>query len=254
MSFWLSKLLPQLLYPLGLGLLLQSLALLQRRRRWAPGLSATALLLITLPSLPMVSEALLRPLEQQASALALPFSDGGTGGEAGFDAAYVMHVGMNIADKPRMMAEAARVLRPGGKLVVYDVMTQREGPVTYPLPWSDVPENSAVDHLSAYEAALHAAGLVIEASETKRDFAVGFFEAMVARMNEAQAAQSAGKGREGAGGEGAGGGAAGRAPAGGAGGRAGVAARAREDHAAAAEESVLHVDVAVAYSAVVETS
>ena len=146
---------------------------------------------------------------QQASALDLPFGDGGTGGEAGFDAAYVMHVGMNIANKPRMMAEAARVLRPGGKLVVYDVMTQREGPVTYPLPWSDVPENSAVTRLSAYEAALHAAGLVIEASETKRDFAVGFFEAMVARMNEAQAAQSAGKGREGAGGEGAGGGAAG---------------------------------------------
>jgi len=146
---------------------------------------------------------------QQSSALDLPFGDGGTGGEAGFDAAYVMHVGMNIADKPRMIAEAARVLRPGGKLVVYDVMTQREGPVTYPLPWSDVPENSAVDRLSAYEAALNAAGLVIEASETKRDFAVGFFEAMVARMNEAQAAQSAGKGREGAGGEGAGGGAAG---------------------------------------------
>ena len=142
---------------------------------------------------------------QQASALDLPFSDGSTGDGAGFDAAYVMHVGMNIADKPRMMAEAARVLRPGGKLVVYDVMTQREGPVTYPLPWSDVPENSAVDRLSAYEAALHAAGLVIEASETKRDFAVGFFEAMVARMNEAQAAQSAGKGREGAGGGAAGG-------------------------------------------------
>jgi len=142
---------------------------------------------------------------QQASALDLPFSDGSTGDGAGFDAAYVMHVGMNIADKPRMMAEAARVLRPGGKLVVYDVMTQREGPVTYPLPWSDVPENSAVDCLSAYEAALHAAGLVIEASETKRDFAVGFFEAMVARMNEAQAAQSAGKGGDGAGGGAAGG-------------------------------------------------
>jgi len=142
---------------------------------------------------------------QQASALDLPFSDGSAGDGAGFDAAYVMHVGMNIADKPRMMAEAARVLRPGGKLVVYDVMTQREGSVTYPLPWSDVPENSAVDRLSAYEAALHAAGLVIEASETKRDFAVGFFEAMVARMNEAQAAQSAGKGGDGAGGGAAGG-------------------------------------------------
>ena len=138
----------------------------------------------------------------QASALDLPFSDGSTGDGAGFDAAYVMHVGMNIADKPKMMAEAARVLRPGGKLVVYDVMTQREGPVTYPLPWSDVPENSAVDSLSAYEAALHTAGLVIEASEAKRDFAVGFFEAMVARMNEAQAAGGGSAGGAAAGGPG----------------------------------------------------
>lgn len=117
---------------------------------------------------------------QQASALDLPFR------EASFDAAYVMHVGMNIADKPRMMAEAARVLRPGSKLVIYDVMTQRDGPVTYPLPWSDVLENSAVDRLAAYDKALEVAGLVIEARETKRDFAVGFFEAMIERMNEAQ--------------------------------------------------------------------
>ncbi|MBB25460.1 MAG: hypothetical protein CME02_08060 [Geminicoccus sp.] len=139
---------------------------------------------------------------QQASALDLPFSDGSTGDGAGFDAAYVMHVGMNIADKPQMMAEAARVLRPGGKLVVYDVMTQREGLVTYPLPWSDVPEDSAVDSLSAYEAALQTAGLVIEASETKRDFAVVFFEAMFARMNAAQAAGGDGVGGAAAGGPG----------------------------------------------------
>ena len=51
---------------------------------------------------------------QQASALDLPFGDGGTGDGTGFDAAYVMHVGMNIADKPRMMAEAARRVVHGG--------------------------------------------------------------------------------------------------------------------------------------------
>ena len=69
MGFWLSKLLPQLLYPLGLSLLLQWVALLNRRRRWAPAVSAGGLLLLTVPSLPLVSDALLRPLEQEAAAL-----------------------------------------------------------------------------------------------------------------------------------------------------------------------------------------
>ena len=78
MGFWLSKLLPQLLYPLGLSLLLQWVALLNRRRRWAPAVSAGGLLLLTVPSLPLVSDALLRPLEQEAAALtpaAIPQAD-----------------------------------------------------------------------------------------------------------------------------------------------------------------------------------
>ena len=43
---------------------------------------------------------------RQASALALPF-------EAGpFDGAYMMHVGMNIEDKPALFTEVRRVLKP----------------------------------------------------------------------------------------------------------------------------------------------
>lgn len=113
---------------------------------------------------------------KHASALALPFDEGQ------FDAAYVMHVGMNIADKATMMAEAFRVLRPGGCLVIYDVMTHTNDTVTYPLPWSDVPENSAVDSPLSYETALRAAGFQIEKSEPYRDFAITFFEGMMARM------------------------------------------------------------------------
>lgn len=43
----------------------------------------------------------------QGNALALPFAD------ASFAAAYMLHVGMNVGDKPALFAEAARVLRPG---------------------------------------------------------------------------------------------------------------------------------------------
>jgi len=48
---------------------------------------------------------------RQGSALDMPF------GDASFDLATLIHVGMNIADKHRLMAEAARVLPSGGHLV-----------------------------------------------------------------------------------------------------------------------------------------
>ena len=52
----------------------------------------------------------------QGSALDMPFAD------AGFDAAMILHVGMNLPDKKKLMGEAARVLKPGGVFAVYDVM------------------------------------------------------------------------------------------------------------------------------------
>ena len=45
---------------------------------------------------------------RQGSALALPF------GPRTFDGAYMLHVGMNIADKAALFAEVRRVLKPGG--------------------------------------------------------------------------------------------------------------------------------------------
>jgi len=115
---------------------------------------------------------------EHASALELPYE------AARFDAAYVMHVGMNIADKTTMMAEAFRVLRPGGCLVIYDVMTQTGDTVIYPMPWSDIPENSAIDTPLNYATALTDAGFTIENTVPYSDFAVAFFEGMMARMSD----------------------------------------------------------------------
>jgi SAM-dependent methyltransferase len=47
---------------------------------------------------------------RQASATALPFAD------ATFDGAYMLHVGMNIADKKAVFAEVRRVLKPGRRI------------------------------------------------------------------------------------------------------------------------------------------
>ncbi|WP_204623531.1 class I SAM-dependent methyltransferase [Crenalkalicoccus roseus] len=67
---------------------------------------------------------------RHGSALAMPFAD------ASFDAAYTQHVAMNIADKPRLYAEIARVLKPGGRFGLYDLLQGPGGEPHYPVPWA----------------------------------------------------------------------------------------------------------------------
>ena len=57
MGFFLSKLLPQLIYPLGLGLLLQLIAIGGRKRRWGLPLSITGWLVIAVPAMPGLSRS-----------------------------------------------------------------------------------------------------------------------------------------------------------------------------------------------------
>lgn len=115
---------------------------------------------------------------RQGSALELPFED------ASFDLATLIHVGMNIEDKPRLMAEAARVLRPGGHFIVYEVMRTGDGELAFPVPWARSPETSFVATPDAYRAAAVAAGFAPSAERNRRDFALDFFSRMRARIAE----------------------------------------------------------------------
>ena len=100
-----------------------------------------------------------------------------------FDIAYMIHVGMNITDKIRLAAQVARVLKPGGRFGIYDVMRLGEGDLVYPVPWAATPEQSALDTPATYRAALEGAGFEI-LSETDRS---GFAKAFFARLAAAQA-------------------------------------------------------------------
>ncbi len=104
-----------------------------------------------------------------ADALALPFAD------AEFDIVWTQHVQMNIADKPRLYAEMHRVLKPGGRLALYDILQGGGGDVVYPTPWASDPAMSHLVTPAAFRALLGAAGFTIEAWEdmtaTARDWA-----------------------------------------------------------------------------------
>ena len=54
----------------------------------------------------------------------------------GFDAAYTMHVQMNVADKKTYFAEIARRLRPWARFATFEVCLTGATQPTPPLPWS----------------------------------------------------------------------------------------------------------------------
>ena len=115
---------------------------------------------------------------RQASATALPFSD------ATFDGAYMLHVGMNIADKKAVFAEVRRVLKPGGLFAIYDVMRESDGAFSFPVPWSSEPATNHIESAAAYETLLQAAGFAVVTKDNRREFAL---ESMRRRAPQARA-------------------------------------------------------------------
>lgn len=66
----------------------------------------------------------------QGSALDMPFEN------ESFDAAWLQHVSMNIQDKRRLFSEIHRVLQPGGKLAIHEIMEGPSTNVLYPVFWA----------------------------------------------------------------------------------------------------------------------
>ena len=113
------------------------------------------------------------------SALELPLADGCA------DLATMFHVGMNIADKARLMREAARILRPGGIFALFDVMRDTaEDPLAFPLPWAGRAALSFVQPPQVYLDAADAAGLSCVVHRERRDFTLDFFREAFERMAE----------------------------------------------------------------------
>jgi ubiquinone/menaquinone biosynthesis C-methylase UbiE len=113
---------------------------------------------------------------RQASALELPF-DANT-----FDGAYMIHVGMNIADKAGIFREVRRVLKPAGLFTIFDIVRAAEGAIKYPVPWALSEETSFVGNVKDYRDALQNAGFHLAQERRRGPFAIEFTERMMARM------------------------------------------------------------------------
>lgn len=112
---------------------------------------------------------------QRASALAMPFQP------SAFGAAYMLHVGMNIEDKEGLCREVARVLQPGSRFAVYDVMRTGDGELAFPVPWATTAETSQVNSPQAYKDALRGAGFEVLSERNRKEFALGYFADQKAR-------------------------------------------------------------------------
>ncbi len=113
---------------------------------------------------------------RQGDATALPFDD------SMFDAAMTIHVAMNIARKDLVYAEARRVLKPGARFGVYDVLQGEGGEVLYPVPWA---REKSISHLATpdeMKSLLTKAGFKILEVQDSTEEGQRWFEAMAARM------------------------------------------------------------------------
>ncbi|HVY15793.1 MAG TPA: methyltransferase domain-containing protein [Rhodopila sp.] len=76
---------------------------------------------------------------QPGDLLALPFPD------ARFDLVWTQHVAMNIADRAGLYGGFRRVLKPGGRLALHDVLrVDGAADPVYPVPWAETAADSTL--------------------------------------------------------------------------------------------------------------
>ena len=91
-----------------------------------------------------------------------------------FDAVFLQHVAMNIADRANLYAEIQRVLKPGGRFATYDIL-RAAGEPHYPLPWARTPETSFLLTEGETRDAVEAAGFHTLAWHDDTDTAKAWF-------------------------------------------------------------------------------
>jgi SAM-dependent methyltransferase len=99
------------------------------------------------------------------SALALPFDSDS------FDGVWSLQMNMNVEDKLSWLTETCRVLKPGGRAVLYEVCGNKNTPPHFPVPWAQDGSMSFLATPEKFRDLITSAGLQVSAWNDKTDLA-----------------------------------------------------------------------------------
>lgn len=99
------------------------------------------------------------------SALELPFGDNT------FDGAWSLQMNMNVDDKLSWLKETYRVLKPGGRAILYEVCGNKNTPLYFPVPWAQDSSMSFLVPPVSFRDIITSAGFEIDVWNDKTDLA-----------------------------------------------------------------------------------
>jgi len=99
------------------------------------------------------------------SALELPFDDNS------FDGVWSLQMNMNVEDKLGWLKETWRVLKPGGRAVLYEVCGNKNTPPYFPVPWAQDSSMSFLVPPESFRDVITSAGFDIEVWNDRTDLA-----------------------------------------------------------------------------------
>ncbi|MDH5766457.1 MAG: methyltransferase domain-containing protein [Gammaproteobacteria bacterium] len=112
------------------------------------------------------------------NALDLSFDDNS------FDGVWSIQMNMNIEDKQLWVDELFRVVKPGGRVVLYEVCGGENTPVYFPVPWAQNETMSALVPPESFKEIIQSSGFAIETWTDKTDLARAAFSHMKEPVGE----------------------------------------------------------------------
>jgi SAM-dependent methyltransferase len=115
-----------------------------------------------------------------ANALDLPFEDNS------FDGIWSIQMNMNIEDKVAWLKELHRVVKPKGRVVLYEVCGHKKSPPYFPVPWAQDGSISFLLEPEQFRDAITFAGFKVDVWNDKTDLARQAFAHMSEPEGEPQ--------------------------------------------------------------------